>query len=320
MWKQAKPIERHESEMARLALRALVWLFALVLGVMALEFATGCAMPPEHERQEQNDDDGAGQGPAEKVSGEMGMQSNKGWAVSGSLVIRDTTKKVSMQADFEGAAGAYTVQFLKGQYVFENAFLPETVPNVAEALITWSVRGNSQITRRVSVFSGLSITGVGEACSVQMQDVSNPFAPPWPSPLPFDPVYDVQASLSPGTRANVNQPPVLVPRTTGNNPFNDIVNGQVTVAGPGTGGPYPIPADAGVISMWASASITTIGVPPAGSVRINYYDQNGVFVGSTNVGGDSPKFEPIAPGATQYDVQNLNLVPVTVRLLFGIDG
>jgi hypothetical protein len=299
MWKQAKPIERHESEMARLALRALVWLFALVLGALVLEFATGCALPPEHERQEH----GAGLPPAEKE--DPMATANKGQtSLTADLVVGNALKNPSFQCMLQPFA--HTVQFGLDSIEYPPG-LPAppinfAVPPRVEATVVWSVAGNS-VTRKLIVGPGSSISGAGESVRVSMRDASEPGIFPFGFGLPS---YKVSAQVVPGTRST-NVRPTYQPTTA------DL--GTFLLGAGGTSAFIPVPQDIGATSvlvlMSRGAAIGLVRVEQlyiAGGGLIRAYDPM-VF----------SDFVPLAPQVGLV-ITNGEAYPIQFSIIYGIDG
>jgi len=131
-------------------------------------------------------------------------QTVEGWSVAGQLDARTLIKKVTLQANFP-KPGTYTVQLNANPFAVgpldPNARAPE-----AEALITWAVEGNS-IQRRVSVISGMAISGAGQGVKVEMFNVSVPNPALAPTANPF---YPVSAMVIRGSRGTDSNPPYLM--------------------------------------------------------------------------------------------------------------
>jgi hypothetical protein len=224
----------------------------------------------------------------------------KGWSVAGELTTGLAAPTVSLQANFE--PGDYTIQF--------NLIMPNTggaAINVrAVALVTWSVEGN-QVTRRVNVGNGVSISGNAEGVRVVISDSSD---------LTFVPLsripYVVAATITKGTRPSVEQPPKLYPRPGGRATYDTLAPAATIV--------YLIPADAGVISVFVSVAADPAGVNapiPEQGVQVTQ-------LGGTALAVYDPRasqFVPLAPGATQIAVTNMTAgQTIVVNCVFGIDG
>jgi hypothetical protein len=91
-----------------------------------------------------------------------------GWGQSGTLTAGNKTQRVTMQADFNKGVGAFdfTCQF--------SVTAPggRSVVN-AEALVSWRVEGQ-EVTRRITIGAGASLTGVGQAVRVEIYDATPP--------------------------------------------------------------------------------------------------------------------------------------------------
>lgn len=103
------------------------------------------------------------------------FRTKTGWGTSGKLIAGNKQQRVTMQADFNKGVGAFdfTVQF--------NLDSGSTIVN-AEALIHWRVEGQ-EVTRRITIGDGASLTGTGQAVRVEMSDATPPTSlQPMPSP------------------------------------------------------------------------------------------------------------------------------------------
>ncbi len=221
-----------------------------------------------------------------------------GWSASGELITGDSTKQVTLQVVFP-KSDVYTVQF--------NAiFNPDSSnPIRAEALVVWSVAGNS-VTRRVSIANGTSISGVGAGVRIVLTDntkrVDN-------APAVNTVPYTVSVQVAPGSRASVSQAPLLLPSPS---------NIRIPI-GPNTVD-IDIPQDAGVIQAYLACQLIGSVSPPVDG------DAVAVFLyGSVGIAGFFPTknidFVPVPPGATTIRVQNNNTTyPMLVETFFGIDG
>lgn len=233
-----------------------------------------------------------------------GIQKSKsgGWSKHGLLHTGVTTDSLSMQCNFP-QADVYTVEFsLLGNDAEPN-------PIQAEALITWSVEGNN-VTRRVSIGNGVSVTGVGASCSVVMIDKTikqGPF-----NPVPNGSEYRVSVQISAGSRASTSQPPTLV-------------QGSIIKLGPGvsTGG-LVVPVDAGVISVYVTVSgfdafDTPIALKPAGTLVQQV--KSGVFAKCYDPMAVTG-WVPVSPGTASIDVVNIfaDMPQAWFSITFGIDG
>jgi hypothetical protein len=92
-----------------------------------------------------------------------------GWGQSGNLITGNRINRVTMQADFNKGVGAFdfTAQFNITPPNNGNAIVN------AEALIHWRVEGQ-EVTRRLTIGAGATLTGVGQAVRVEMYDATPP--------------------------------------------------------------------------------------------------------------------------------------------------
>lgn len=244
-------------------------------------------------------------GDADELSG-LGRR-RTGWAQSGQLITANTNQFVSLQADFQES----------DTYLIEIGANPPLGGAMTEAIITWTVAGN-QVSRRVTVGSGVSIAGAGEAVRVQVVDTTDVvhylFGPGVP--------YPVTISVARGVRATTMVPPTLVPGATGF-AANDRGPGYYFVP-PGTVLTIPIPAGVGVVSAFVTALDVT-GASTVGQQNAQAFFQNtfaGVFEMAfpVNLG----TWVPVPPGAGSLNLSNLNAAPgghgLSFGVAFGIDG
>ncbi len=233
-----------------------------------------------------------------------------GWGASGTLVTgginEETGKAVSLQAEFP-RAGNYTVQatlLLTGGPPDGTHPAPR-----ADLLVNWSVEGHT-IKRRVSIGQGISLTGVGQAVSIQAVDKTELFVGP---PADESLEYTVVIQVAPGTRGSTALPPTLVEGGSS--------NGGVTPVNAGANIDFAVPQDAGVTSVFITA--VPIGSPPvlpaAGLIQVIVEDAAG---GALMV-YDPRDFQFVAlpPNATNINVRNYSLInSVEISMTFGIDG
>ncbi len=227
-----------------------------------------------------------------------------GWGQAGQLITGDPHSMVTMQAQFD-EPGTYTVQFSKQ----DNA--ASTNPIFAVATITWSVEGHF-LSRQVNVADGVSVSGVGQAVKVIIQDAT-------PTTLGGGGgvAYQVSVQCSKGVRGTNKQPPILIPGVglgsagaVGQAGIYSVPNlGNITI---------PIPNGVGIISTY----ITVFG---SGNTPIA---ENAVNVGLTYAGSyfkqwdprDFPDWVPITPGVTDLILQNFSGQNTIWSVAFGIDG
>lgn len=221
----------------------------------------------------------------------------KGWQQAGPLATNDTTKFVTLQANFEDEPGNYTVQFGVPQP-------PDTAGSTAgsyscKADIFWSVEGQT-IKRTVSVGNGVSVSGVAQGVKVRIYDDSGTLFGPGGD------TYIVSAQVVKGTRPNVGKPPTI---------WNPVLT-----VNPGTAVAFSLPNDAGIISVNVQVGELLAGaIPPSCNVSIK------TAVGTTltrfNPTEVGAAFVPVPPGATQIEFANLSAADVYLaQINFGIDG
>lgn len=203
--------------------------------------------------------------------------------------------------------GVYTVQF--------NLAAPRTDPTIVtnarvicKAIIDWQVSGNF-VRRVVHVTDGMSVTGTGEAVSVQLVDDSVLLTPPFNPP--YDPIdYLVSVQVSEGSRASSPNPPYLLDRE---NPTGVIL-------APGVPVDIAIPQDIGASSVYVS----TGGIIGATEIPPGLLGVQQVVVGAVGSHYDPRYFQwvPLLPGAIELrmfvDAAATSSSRATV--FWGIDG
>jgi hypothetical protein len=174
----------------------------------------------------------------------------------------------------------------------------------AQAIVNWKIDGQQQ-RRVISIVSGATISGVCNGVDLKILDI----------PVGGDATkgmqYKVQATLSRGPRANIQQPPILYA-------------GELTAI-PGAPAVFAVPQDSGVISIFPQISIGSFAVTPgffdtvisfsdaslpSPSLLGSYYP----FVG--------PGWTALPPGTQRVTVTTNILAanPTFVGLLWGIEG
>lgn len=268
----------------------------------------GCTMETAEPSAPKEDNAMGLEGGPDEVRRNSG-DAKTGWSVSGNLIVGDTTKQVQLQADF-ATPGEYTLQFNIGPAVGSNTAA------VAEATITWSVEGNS-VQRRVTITPGLSVSGVGQAVRIQMNDASVGVA----GTIPDGKSYNVSAQVARGPRPTTAVPPTLIPSgdgTAGKGTYIALIGTPVNV---------PIPENAGISSVYVAVAgfvaatgvaaqidfpIVTHMVPDSlGPLRTQRYDPR------------TYQWVPLVPGATILRLQNFNTVSgvaYAYYVAFGVDG
>lgn len=234
-----------------------------------------------------------------------------GWSQSGTLLVGDPNRSVSLQADFtQGAFGqSYTAQFGLSKPTQQTYIRPW-------ADITWKVAGN-EVRRRVSVTDGLSVSGVAEAVSIRMYDTLRASGD---GNVTMGTAYVASINLAPGNRPAQNQPPQWIPidYTTGAGTLPSP--GRIVVAG-GESFSIIIPENIGAISVMATASVSSHSIVPADNVRMEQIGPASLVLRRTSV-NEFATFTPLAPGAIALLLSN-SIDPasdVGWSVAFGIDG
>lgn len=253
-----------------------------------------------------------------------------GWSASGLLSRgQNLLQRVNLQAVFP-IAGQYTLEFnlFPPTAAIAGATVSSAVATRAVAFITWSVEGN-YVTRRMNVSNGASITGVGQGVKVEIYDTTSTADV---ATYSDNSVYRVSVQVAPGTRANIEQPPVLY-RNPGGDP-------QCLSIAPFSYDTVTIPyTDAGIVSLglligqrggveildsngsvaWAAGTAPFTGIIP-GTVQV-IQQQTIANVLASYDPAVMPFWVPLVAGATQVTIANNNANNnLYVTPLFGIDG
>jgi hypothetical protein len=226
--------------------------------------------------------------------GMLDLSKKSAWSASKQLVCNNETIELSLQVMFQ-ETGYYTVQFGIVPPQEPSAFV---FPYSAEALISWSVEGNT-IQRRVSVGNGVSISGGGQAVKVVVMDRTR-FLDPNPH------TYLASVSITKGTRPSVNQPATLesLPQVT-----SVLAAGSLVI---------PVPTNAGAISAQVVSSVLALAGLP---VHLIVFQKNaaGQILKAYDPSVDTG-FIPLAPNTTQVEITNIGTFTARVKLTWGIDG
>lgn len=160
-----------------------------------------------------------------------------GWSKSVDLISGNIDMGGTLQANFD-EAGEYTVQFTVDNIV-DLAGIPGIINPRAD--ITWTVEGNP-VRRTVSIANGTTVSGVGQACRVDVYD--EPLIAGGGGAYS----YHVGVTLAPGSRAATRIQPQL-------NPDLGMVGslGSILVAA-GTSTTIPVPQDIGATSVYITAT------------------------------------------------------------------
>lgn len=216
-----------------------------------------------------------------------------GWSSTVKLITQQA-KSGSLQANFSKAE-YYTVQF---------TVEPPTGASdgiyAATATIAWTVEGNN-VYRIVSIGNGVAISGTGEAISVTVNDVT-PNVGQAPG---FE--YKVNIQVSPGTRANISQPPTYM---RGSDQQVPILGDSFAL--------IDVPQNAGVVSVQLSGY--TESSPESQPKWLVNFLSNTTVLKSVFVDSQLP-FITLPPGCTFVGVYNLDVLNATrVDFTWGIEG
>lgn len=229
-----------------------------------------------------------------------------GWSQSGKLICQNTPAgpSVSLQALFPEPE-TYTVQF-----DVSNAITAPGQPAQSTAAdILWSVKGNT-VRRRVSVVSGMSISGTAEAVQVRAYDTTFVGGEGGVAGEP----YTVTINLSKGLRAGQSQQPYYTPQNLLPGAGSDTGQGVWRLA-PGGTAAIPIPAQIGATSVHV-----VVGSQDGSAIPDNAAQVIQDFVGIAY----DPRIElwvPISQGVTQISLKNNSVAQNYIfGVVLGIDG
>lgn len=228
-----------------------------------------------------------------------------GWSASGTLITGNPAQSISLQANFPHAE-TYVIEFSKAGNPLSN------LPIHSEALITWSVEGNS-VTRRVSIANGTTVQGVAQAVRVVIIDSTGEAVGNVPAPNGTE--YTVSVQVTPGSRGSNKLPPFYIPRL---NYFRLLTPVAPNVV-------LPVPQDAGIISFLVEAiGQSPLGFTPLkpGTLILNMI-QNAVVINT--VDAIESQIVPIVPGTEQIEMSmqpafDPSLTAINFTLFYGIDG
>lgn len=242
------------------------------------------------------------------ATGKLQQADGGGWSKSGNLLLGVPGTTLTMLADFPDSDD-YTIQFGIAPNVNNGAFQQNAL---AEALITWSVAGND-VSRRISITNGISISGTAQGVKVVMMDVSTASDASLKG-LP----YAISCQVARGTRAAIEQPPTLVPVIEGG--FIRLGAPDATVSVD-----VPIPADAGAISYYATILARDgLGAPVPYVEGWVIVTQIGASMVTEKDFRNPSGWIPLLPGATSLQFKRENLPSpadsVLISVVFGIDG
>jgi len=246
------------------------------------------------------------------------------WSQSGRIFCQQQNPTVTCQACFP-KPGIYTVQFeisdiiqaagQSGQLTFAD--------------IVWSVNGTN-VKRTVSVISGTTVTGVGDAVFVRVYDGS----PPGSEVGVAGVAYTATINISPGLRPAQSQ-----------QPYYDIPNPDATLTGFYGKCAFPVTAASSLQVFfpqttglpWFSGTAYSTGGSPrsigATSIHVAVGSEDGTAIPDqgaqveiNNIGRiydprQSPQWHPIPPGAYAVTLFNRSVGSTYVfSVTLGIDG
>lgn len=267
------------------------WLFALAL--------TGCTidMPELPDR-------------AEKSSEMSLLDKKKGWSVSGQLQTYNTSKSISLQADFD-EPGEYTLQF-DVQYPAVADGIPGPLNGniIAEADIFWSVEGNF-VQRKISLTQGATISGIGQGVKVVIRDRSVPILGSTNIAT-----YNVSAQVVKGARS-FTQPPVYI--RSGDDYDGVLTDFDISV-----------PQNIGVNQIWVNTLFYSVGPLvnyDTGAFSIIFYrGTTAGFGGEINLvlNPDTKGWIPIPPGTNKIRISPSTIpagaTAMIASIMWGVDG
>jgi hypothetical protein len=205
-------------------------------------------------------------------------------------------------------AGNYTVQFrVSSQAAISPTGAPDNI--TPEATIQWTIGGNV-VQRKVSVYDGASLTGVGEMVHVAVADVTQNVSSPQK--------YLVAITVAEGTRGSNKQPPTYTNYWTAATGTNF---GVVYVAH-GTGQDLLVPPDVGIVSVHITAFAEDGSALPAGSVNVAQVDSGGQMLKQY----DPRDYDwvPMSPQCVQLLLNNAltggSAPRIRFGITFGVDG
>lgn len=204
----------------------------------------------------------------------------------------------------------YTVQFsISGKRPYPGPGADGNINPVAE--IGWSLGGNT-IYRKVSAFSGASITGLCENVVVKVSDET--------SPLDFSQqqAYEVTILAAPGTRPGNINPPTY--QTYQNSTSGVIVRLGASLLAAASFVDVPVPQNIGVVSVLSTALVLNGNVSlSTGDVVITQFNTSTGQLKQYYAG--LPIFVPIGSQVSLLRITNNLLADIVlVSLTWGIDG
>ena len=196
---------------------------------------------------------------------------------------------VHLQAELDAAA-VFTVQFTTSPLKSTDFFSS----NIPVGVIKFSVNGVT-VRRKISVYSGASISGPGQVCEVEVFDETE-------DPNHSGP-YNVGITVTRGTRGGFAIP------TLQNTPDEIILAGGTHT--------FPIEQDAGAVLVRFDIGAGAFNTPiDFSKYEIEFLDASNSGIGRVQAPID---YIPIPPGAVNIIFQN-NDANSHVRMVLGIDG
>jgi hypothetical protein len=279
--------------------------FGMLLGVYCFWPALGCSYTTTYV-EETDAEFGNELSPPQVVDCDAGDEECMGKRVVASSLRGLTTSTNALGSFFSTAgvtnqtSGMETNELEPGEYTLQFGVQPPADGHgfATYAVINWKIAGQQQ-QRIMSIYQGASISGVAEGVSVQLFDQSGDASVSRQAP------YNIIITLSRGTRANTQQPPVLV--TTSN---------LIIPHGLGTKN-ETVPNNAGVISVSVSAANNGVLANTDLAVfEINSAGTLGAFYPNIAIG-----WNPLVPGSTILTLtNNSTTTDAVLSLIWGIEG
>lgn len=242
---------------------------------------------------------------------EMAVQSSSsgGWSKTVDLISGNVDLNGTCQANFD-QAGEYTVQFTVDNIV--DLFGAPGIIN-PRADITWTVEGNP-VRRTVSIANGTTVSGVGQACKVEVYD--EPLTGGGGSSYG----YQVGVTIAPGTRSATRIQPQLIPDLG----VPSSIGSYLLIAGSTI--IFPVPKNVGATSVYITATGRNAGAPlvlTSANVAVRHINlmavQSDKDYNPVNAG-----WVPLAASTDQIVLENAFAFgsgnDILFSITFGIDG
>lgn len=216
------------------------------------------------------------------------------------------TTKLLTKANGELLQNLQANQLTPGEYTIQFCTAPLTTgpnPFFAQAVVTWKV-GGQQLVRQVTVNDGTVLSGNCEAVDVKIKDVTDAFGG-----IVLGQEYEVTATLCPGSRPAIEQPPVLAA-------------GSTVILGAGSTAVFPIPQRVGVTSYKVYG--TSVSEPIANRSLYDLISICAETSGANNSAYAYPllttSWSPITAGANVLYVVNRAAFIQNIYVMWGIEG